>query len=138
MFLSTVSSSICKFLVLVDVLVGISFITQKWVPYSSVSAYVCWKLILPSPDFFSVWRCQRSSLRFKIFVNSCYNNNYCIFFLKTVSDNVRWIQTMSDLFSLKVLGEMLGEFGKCWGNGFGLKIYKFFWLICLSFLICDN
>jgi len=27
-----------------------------------------------------------------------------------VSDNVRLIQTVSDLFSLKVLGEMLGEF----------------------------
>ena len=52
--------------------------------------------LTPSPDFFIVWRCQRRSLRFKIFVHSCYNHNYCIFFLKTVSDNVRWIQTISD------------------------------------------
>jgi len=35
-----------------------------------------------------------------------------------VSDNVRLIQRRSNLFYLKVLGEMLGEFWKCWGNGF--------------------
>ena len=64
---------------------------------NKVTTRLFWKCQrTPSPDFFCVWRCQRRSLRFKIFVNACYDNNYYIFFLKTVSDNVRWIQTISD------------------------------------------
>ena len=112
-----------------DVLWDVLWDFQLWVglpfPIVPIDAHTVWTLLLDSPDFFSVWQCQRHSVSVKIFVNTCNNNNYCIFFLKTVSHNVRWIQTMSDLFSLKVLGEMLGEFWKCWGNGFDLKKYYF-------------
>ena len=91
-------------------LVDICLYIPVIIPDVPVSAVITLKLISPSPDFFCVWRCQRRSLRFKIFVNACYDNNYCIFFLKTVSDNFRWIHKMSDLFIKKILVEMLVEF----------------------------
>ena len=69
-----------------------------------------WVRIPPSPDFFSVGQFQKHYISVKIFVNTCNNNNYCIFFLKTVSVNVRLIQINPDFFIQKMLVEILVEF----------------------------
>ena len=85
--------------------------------YSCICRYNT-KVNFTLSGFFLCLRVSENSVKVKILINSCYDNNQSIFFLKTVSLNVRRFQTMSDLFSLKVLVEMLREFGKCWGNGF--------------------
>ena len=56
------------------------------------------------------------SVRVKIFVNNRNNNNYCIFFLKIESHNVRLIQTMSDHFFTENVGENVGGILKVLGE----------------------
>ena len=77
---------------------SLMLIKEKGVQYyivEDLNASNDWQSKLIARDGISMWIDDRldthlgHSINVKIFVNTCDNNNYCIFFLKTVSHNVR-------------------------------------------------